>query len=478
MAIPVISIDQMRAWEKATWESGKTELEVICRVGEVVGARAMRMTRPGDRVLVLAGKGHNGDDARSIQPSLPGRKIVILNLLDPAQMLQELLQALKERPSLIVDGLFGIGLNRPLSAEWIQIIEAVNLNHIPVLSIDVPSGLDADTGGTWGASIRAQVTLTLGAPKQGLLSADAWEYVGRLEVASDIGLAPFPLRGELLWSLPEDFASCLPPRSAAAHKGNFGHLAIVAGSVGYHGAAVLAARGAQRAQPGLITLITPQSVYVPVACQLQSVMVQPWIPEVRIPERATAIVFGPGLAASSLPNELKVEMSRLWMESPLPVICDASGLGWLSPGPVSNGALRVMTPHPGEAAHLLNSTSAKVQTRRQESLRELSARFGDCWVVLKGHQTLLGRKEGVIYVHPSGNPAMAQGGSGDVLVGFLAGLLAQPRLASDPLTALRYGVWHHGAAADRLEESQENWMVEDLPGELGRTGPLGSVRQG
>ena len=172
---------------------------------------------------------------------------------------------LASRPALIIDGLFGIGLNRPLEPGWVGFIGRVNAEHLPVLAVDVPSGLNADTGEPQGAAIEASVTLTVGAPKAGMLREVAWPFVGRLEVAWDVGLAPCPHKSELQWTLPEDFAGYPPARAAAGHKGSYGHLAVVAGSLGYHGAAVLASRGAQRAQPGLITLHTLEAVYHAVA---------------------------------------------------------------------------------------------------------------------------------------------------------------------------------------------------------------------
>ena len=162
------------------------------------------------------------------------------------------------RPALIIDGLFGIGLNRPLSAEWVRFINLVNEACACALAVDVPSGLNADTGQPEGAAVRASVTLTVGAPKAGMLQESAWPFVGRLEVAPEVGLVPCPHRSAVQWTLPQDFTGYPPPRMAATHKGNYGHLAILAGSVGYHGAAVLASRGAQRAQLGLITLQTTE----------------------------------------------------------------------------------------------------------------------------------------------------------------------------------------------------------------------------
>jgi NAD(P)H-hydrate epimerase len=371
---------------------------------------------------------------------------------------------------LIIDGLFGIGLNRPLSADWIELVDEINRSRIPVLSIDTPSGLNADTGEVEGAAVRATVTLTLGAPKQGLLAAAAWPYVGRLEVAPDIGLIPNPPHGRTYWTRGEDFA-CFPPgRSAAGHKGTFGHLAIFAGSCGYHGAAVLAGKGALRARPGLVTLFTLERVYLPVAAQLQAAMVHPWMPVPSLPPTCSAVLFGPGLAAPDLPADLRSALAQLWQDSPVPVIADATGLEWLPPGPVRAGELRIMTPHPGEAARLLQTSTSAVQQDRPKAVLELSRRFGDCWVVLKGHQTILGRTGSELFVNSSGNPGLAQGGSGDVLAGFLGGLIAQPQLQADPLTTLRYGVWQHGAAADTLEAKRRNWTIEDLLADLGNVG--------
>src|SRR2546426_9708724 len=163
------------------------------------------------------------------------------------------------RPTLIVDGLFGIGLNRPLEGVWVRLIEKVNRSQIPVLAIDVPSGLNADTGEPEGAAIRAAITLTLAAPKKGLLASAAWPFVGRLEVAPDIGLVPCPHEGEMLWTVAEDFLGYPPARPVDGHKGTFGHIVIFAGSLGYHGAAVLAANGATRAQPGLFSLFVSEN---------------------------------------------------------------------------------------------------------------------------------------------------------------------------------------------------------------------------
>ncbi len=467
MSLPVISIAQMREWEQATWETGQTEAEVIHRVGGKIAQRALQLTRPGDAILILAGKGHNGDDARAAREFLTGHRVEILDIVAPENDLPGLERALFQKPALIIDGLFGIGLDRPLADDWIKFIETVNRSGIPVLAVDVPSGLNADTGEPTspGVAIEAAVTLTINAPKTGLLAHNA--FVGRLEVADDVGLIPCPHTSELNWTVPEDFMNFPPRRPVSGHKGMFGHLGIIAGSFGFHGAAVLAARAAQRAQPGLITLFTQESVYHVTATQLQAVMVNLWTPDLKMPETASAILMGPGLAAPGLFDAMSHTTRRLWRDSILPVIVDASVLDWLPMGASARNAIRIVTPHPGEAARLLNMTPQQVQLNRPQAVREISRRYGNCWVVLKGHQTLVGRNEGEIFVNSSGNPHLAQGGSGDVLAGYLAGLFAQRPLQADAGKLIRFAVWQHGAVADKLQATRANWVVEDLTGELG-----------
>jgi NAD(P)H-hydrate epimerase len=267
--------------------------------------------------------------------------------------------------------------------------------------------------------------------------------------------------------LREDFENFPPRRPVDGHKGTFGHLAIVAGSLGYHGAAVLAARGALRAQPGRVTVLVQDNVYQTIASQLQSAMVHPWRPGVKLPDSCSALLFGPGLAAGELGSGLKGELRQLWQELPLPVIADASALEWLPAGATPPKSIRVITPHPGEAARLLKAKSPEIQSDRPAALGKLSRKYGNCWVVLKGHQTLVGRDKGGVFFNSAGNPLLAQGGSGDALAGYLGGLLAQPLLQADPTTTIRYGVWQHGSSADLLSGERTNWTIEDLLDTLG-----------
>lgn len=467
MPIPVISLAQMREWERATWATGQTEAEVIRLVGIRIYSFVCKLTADGDRVLILAGKGHNGDDARAAAKQIEGRDVELIEVAQPQSDLAKVKIALAKNPVLIVDGLFGVGLNRQLDEAWQNIIALVNASKIPVLAVDVPSGLNADTGESFGALVRATVTLTVGAPKIGLLAAKAVPFVGRLEVADEVGLIPCPHTAEQNWVAKSDFLNYPPAREVAANKGNFGHLAIIAGSKGFHGAAVLTTRGAQRAQPGLVTVFVPQKIYSPVAAQLQSAMVQIWKKEVSLPEKTSAILIGPGLAAPQITAAASKLTRTIWRTTKVPMVVDASALDFLAAGKTPAGALRVITPHPGEAARMLNTTVQKVQANRVASLRQLSKKFGRCWVVLKGHQTLIGRSVGKIFVNSSGNPQLAQGGSGDLLAGFLAGLLAQPALQTEVEKTIAYAVHQHGAAADELSATRKNWTIEDLADVIG-----------
>jgi NAD(P)H-hydrate epimerase len=457
----------MREWEKATWASGQTEQAVMRCAGEALARSAERLTRPGDFILTLAGKGHNGDDARFATEQMAGRQVHLCRVSDPELAVKEVETFLARRPALLIDGLFGIGLNRPLASTWLRLIRRINDSKRPVLAVDVPSGLNADTGEPLDEAVRAAHTLTFGAVKQGLLRSTAWPFVGRLEVAPEIGLIPYPFTTEINWTMPTDFLDFPPARPVHSHKGTLGHLVILGGSMGYHGASVLAARGAQRARPGLISLFTAPEVYSVVAGQLQAVMVHPCATKLELPGSCTAVLAGPGLASPQLPEWWRSFVGQLWLTAPQAVVVDASALDWLPPGPCQSKGLRVITPHPGEAARLLKTTSAEVQANRPQAVRELSRRWGECHVVLKGHQTLIGRGKEALYVNSTGNPLLAQGGSGDLLAGYLAGWLAQPDVQPLATLAIRCAVWQHGAAADALARPRSNWTVEDLAGTLG-----------
>lgn len=469
MPLPIVSVAQMRDWESASWAAGRSATDVIQCVGRQLAARARQFTGGAGEILVLSGRGHNGDDARASLAALPVEEGLPVDASDPVAGLATLRTALGRRPRLIVDGLFGIGLNRPLTGPWLELVRTVNESGLPILAVDVPSGLHADTGEPQGGAVRATITLTLAAPKAGFFRPDAWEYTGRLEVASEIGLVPWPeapgLSRESIaayWTDASDFEGYPQERPVAAHKGDFGHLFIVAGSVGFHGAAVLAARAALAARPGLVTVATSPDAYTPVAGQLAAAMVHPWRTPPGLPARATAIVVGPGLAGEEVGAPIQEQVRHWWASAPLPMLADASALGWLRDVVPRPGAVRVWTPHVGEASRLLNRTTAAITAARWASARALSS--GGAWTVLKGWQSVIAEpgQSSTLWVNGTGNPGLAQGGSGDVLSGYLGGLLAQPMLAADPGRALRYAVWRHGRAADRLEASRAAWDAEHL----------------
>ncbi len=480
MPLPILTVAQMRAWEQASWAAGISPDAVIARVGREIALRIRRLVPPGGAVLLLAGKGNNGADARAALPHLDGFDVRDLAVTSPAADHAELEWQLARRPALVVDGLFGIGLNRPLSPEWRRFIGILNASELPVLSVDLPSGLDADSGDQQGAVVRATLTLTVGAPKLGLIAAAALKHVGRLEVAADVGLLPDPeaaVHGHFqsplgegwsfthYWNMPSDFGDFPPERALDSHKGTHGHLVIVAGSMGYHGAAVLAARAAGAGRPGLITVLTAPAAYVPVGAQLAAPMVRPWKDPLSLPANVSAFLFGPGLAGTDVPAWLKRELCEAWRALPVPVIADASALPWLREIEPDPDLIRVWTPHPGEAAQLLGRSVEEVQSDRADAAQVL----GQAAVtVLKGHQSIVADAQHRCFFNSTGNPGLAQGGTGDVLAGFLAGLLAQPALQDDVPKTVRYAVWEHGAAADRLEALRRNWTAADLAVEIGR----------
>jgi len=475
MAVPIITVAQMRQWEQATWDSGQSVETVMRLAGCAVADKAVRLTRPGQPILVLAGKGNNGGDAKFAAEAITDRPVQLIDAADPVAALSRLRAALDENaPSnaLAIDGLFGIGLNRPLNEDWQALITALNQSGLRVLSVDVPSGLNADSGQSMGAVVEAEATVTFGAPKAGMLKPDAIPFVGQLEVANNIGLAPCPFTAEAkepIWTEARDFKGFPPPRPAHGHKGTFGHLAILAGSQGFHGAAVIAARAAHRAMPGLVSLFTTAPAWPAVAAQLSQSMVHPCPGSAALPSGATAILAGPGLAGPDVPPALREQIRDLWASAPLPMLVDASALDFLAPGDDPPG-LRVLTPHPGEAARLLETTSSEIQRDRLGAAKNISRRFGNCHVVLKGAQTVVFGPGAPPAFNSTGNPTLGQGGSGDALAGYLAGLLAQPLLLGAGADRLiRFAVWEHGRVADRLSESTLAWDLEDFIPRLGNS---------
>lgn len=470
MPVPVISVAQMREWEQASWDAGRSVDAVMRLAGRAIADEARRMTRAKEPILILAGKGNNGSDSRYAAEYLDDRKVALIDASHPTGLLEELPNALSEIRSqngLVIDGLFGIGLNRPLEGEWITLIQELNDAGERVLAVDVPSGLDAHTGEIMGIAVQASSTVTFGAPKFGMTLPKNAALVGRLTVAADIGLIDCPFSGSPNWTLTQDFTNFPPPRPIHGHKGTFGHLAILAGSQGYHGAAVLTARAAQRAMPGLVSVYTTPTAYPPVGSQLQQSMVHPGTSNIELPASTTAILIGPGLAGTDVRNEWKDWAAQLWQESELAMIVDASALDWL-PKNTQTRAPRVITPHPGEAGRLLNVSNSEIQADREKSAATLSRQYGDCHVVLKGHQTVIADRDGTT-INSTGCPELGQGGSGDALAGYLAGLMAQPLLRDEPERTVRYAVWEHARVAEQLSAENDAWDLNDFIPRLGNS---------
>jgi len=465
MPLPIISVAQMRDWEQRTWAAGVSEESVMASAGEAVAQRALAMTPEGGTILLIVGKGNNGRDARIAATHLPERLQVLIDVKDPVSALREFKHALDQRPDLIVDGLFGIGLNRYLEEDHCDLVRAINATKIPLLAIDCPSGLSADTGEAMGAAIMAKRTITLGAPKIGLLQSCADDSVGTIEVADRIGLLGEAPASDQLWLTTADMRGMPPERMPSGHKGVYGHLGIIAGSTGYHGAACLCARAALRARPGLVSVFTPS--HQAVASQLQSVMVHPWSTDVAgLMSSCSAMVIGPGLAGPDVPDCLRTVACQLWCESSMPIVVDASALDWLPAGKTPENTIRVLTPHPGEAARMLSYKSDEVQQDRIAAARQLAVTY-DATIVLKGRHTIIGQADGPVLVNPTGNCGLGQGGSGDVLAGFLGGLLAQPQFHDRTEQAIAYAVWQHGHAADQLVANGDFWGMDELINALG-----------
>lgn len=467
MTLPVLSIQAIRGWEEASWRNGRSQSAVIQQVGFRVAQWLMQHSSAGQHLLLLAGKGHNGDDVRAAVPHLRDRSVRLVSVTDPDHDSTRVTEALLRRPAWVVDGLFGTGLNRPLQDSWIQLLESVNRSGCRVVSVDIPSGLNADSGEPQGAAIKAAFTLAIGAPKSSFATGQAFRYTGRIEVIECVGLnsPPEGEANEPRWVHELDFRGFPPARLSDSNKGTHGHLAVLAGSPGFHGAAILCARGAQLVQPGLVTVLTHPDVYACVGSNIISGMVGSWAEGIVLPAKCSAIVAGPGLAAAGL-EQVQLHVQKLWADSRLPMVVDATALGWLPRMrmrmEIASDAVRVMTPHPGEAARLLGISVSEVQSDRMRALRELSGYFGGCWVVLKGQGTLIGRVEGPVWCCARGCPEMAQGGTGDVLAGMLGGLIAQSGLLGDIRRLLSFGVWLHGAIGESLTLCKPGWNAFDM----------------
>ncbi len=377
--------------------------------------------------------------------------------------------------SVIVDAIFGIGLASPVKGAAAKVIELINGLARKVVAVDVPSGIDATTGAVLGCAVRAGVTATMALPKLGLYTYPGREYAGRVEIV-DIGLPAQLLTDEhIRWNLlcREDVRGLLRPRARDTHKSACGHLLVVAGSPGKTGAAYMTAMGAMRAGAGLATLALPKGLNAAMEAKTIEVMTEP-LPESvdgaldeasfeavqRIAKGKTAIAAGPGLGNTDGAYRL---MERMVKETEAPLVIDADGLNaFIGRLELLKDSRRrmVLTPHPGEAARLLDARPSEIQSDRVGAAKTLASMSG-ATVVLKGASTVIATPEGDIYINPTGNPGLSTAGTGDVLAGMIGGLVAQ---GYPPLTAACAATYAHGLAADRIREArgEAGMMAADL----------------
>ena len=492
--LPVFTAIEMRALDaRAIGELGIPGTRLM----EAAGAGAARVIVErfgpvrGRRVVILCGRGNNGGDGFVVARHLRARGARVRVFLagarrdvrgDAAWALGRVRGRVEEvdeeragrlarelaAADVIVDALLGTGLAGPVRGPIASLIEAVNEAGRPVVALDVPSGVGSDAGVVTGPTVRATVTATFAGHKRCLVVYPAAEHAGAVVVVP-IGIPPGEVaRGIRTFLLErDDVQSHLGLRRADSHKGTYGHLLVVAGSIGHTGAAALAGRAALRSGAGLCTIGTAASQQPIVAAlgmetmtaalpetPMRSLSLDARAPIAALVERMDAVAIGPGL---SLHPDSQALARALVAEVPRPMVVDADALSALAghldvlreaAGP------RILTPHPGEMARMLGRSVAEVQAQRVETVRDFATRYR-VHVVLKGAGSCLGDPDGRVYVNPTGNPGMATGGSGDALTGMLGALLAR---GLAPLAALQCGVYLHGYAGD---------IARDLVGEDG-----------
>ena len=444
----------------------------------------------GRKALIVAGKGNNGGDGYVIarflrrcgwavkvlvvagKEEISGDALVNLELLDQKDVL--FCPAVSDiddhafsfdSADIIVDALFGIGLSKEVLNPQKHVIELVNRSGKPVVSVDIPSGIDGSTGRVLGAGVMARTTVTFGFAKLGHVLYPGREHTGRLVVV-DIGLPD----QVATWTEGCEFLDCaaarliLRRRDRSGHKGDFGHCLIVAGSTGKTGAAALAANSAVRAGAGLVTLAVPATLNPILELKTTEAMTFPlddagmgFLGErngetiIQALQRKSVLALGPGIGREEDTFSL---VKRLVRECDLPMVIDADGLNAIAEDKSILGEKRssimVLTPHPGEMSRLANLSIKEIETDRIAAAREFAARYG-VFVVLKGAGTIIASPRGETAVNGSGNPGMASGGMGDVLTGVIASLLGQ---GYEPMEACRLGVFIHGLAADLAAEEK------------------------
>jgi hydroxyethylthiazole kinase-like uncharacterized protein yjeF len=403
------------------------------RAGAAVAATAKEMLGASKgSVLVVDGPGNNGGDGLVAARILADQKFDVVIVRAGSEQIPA------RNWSLVIDALFGIGLTRPIEGPFAAAVERINEQPCPILAIDIPSGLCADTGRVLGVAVRATRTLSFIAGKPGLYTLDGPDHCGEI-IVDAIGVDVGEPEGRLISR--DIFSACLRPRQRNTHKGDYGRVGILGGAPGMAGAALLAGRAALKLGAG--------RVYVGV---LERLAVDPLQPELMLRgadealDCADVLAVGPGLGQS----KEAAELLRRAIDAQLPLVLDADALNLLAARPVllrkvsRRGTPGILTPHPAEAARLLGKTTESVQGDRLAAALELAQRHRAI-VVLKGCGTIVATPDGQWFINTTGNAGLASAGSGDVLTGMIAALLAQHW---PPLEAALAAVHLHGAAAD------------------------------
>jgi NAD(P)H-hydrate epimerase len=472
----IVNAEQMRNIDHRTTERFGVPSIVLMENAAIAVVDAIFEHYPeSERVAIFCGIGQNGGDGFAIARHLENRGVVPVIVivgdrnairgdartnLDICERLgipiydddnADVALAHAGDADLIVDAMFGTGLDRAPSGMHAEVIRGFAELRIPVLAVDLPSGANASWPEPFEPCVQAEVTVTFAAPKVCHVFEPGALYCGEVIVA-DISIPEIAIDEELVqlaMITPKDVAPHVAPRLAATHKGTYGHVAIIAGSPGRSGAAVMAARGAIRSGAGLVSVMTDAETAKLVHVSSTESMTYSGDDLQAFLANKTAALIGPGLAD----DERAYEKTRSMIETiDLPLIVDASALNAFAAriGDINpRGLPRVITPHPGELARLLDRDAQAINDDRISAARE-AARAANCVVVLKGHQSLVAEPDGHVYVNPTGNAGMASGGMGDVLSGIIAALLAR---GTDPLDAACAAVYLHGLAGDLVRDA-------------------------
>lgn len=487
MALPIAmySTAQVRALDSYAIEvTGIPGYDLMKRAGEAA-LRCLRARWPmAHRIVVVCGPGNNGGDGYVLArfAHAAGLKVTVLAATAPEQLHGDAQQAYRDlcasgvevqpfagsalaQGEIIVDALLGTGQRGAVRPELVPAIRAINHSGKAIFALDIPSGLDGDSGTLRGEdAIRADATVTFVALKTGLFLGEGPEYTGTvfcddLEVVPPPSAAPTP---RLLRIVESEIGEALPRRARAANKGDFGRVLIVGSGRGMPGAARLAGEACLRVGAGLTTVaVAPENVAAIAAGRPELICVALDGPEAlhEAIGRADVIAIGPGLGRSSWARAALAAV----LDSGKPLVVDADALNLLAEAKQTPRADWVLTPHPGEAGRLLGVTAQEIQRDRLAALEQLLQRFGGT-IVLKGAGTLVGAEGRIPGVCERGNPGMATAGTGDVLTGAIAGVLAQ---SHDPWAAARVGVLVHALAGDAAARSGERGVLaSDLTREL------------